>query len=220
VEAKMENTKILEALKKARESKKRNFAQSVDFSVLLKEFDLKNPENKVDEFFTLPVNNGKKIKICGLVDKDLSTQSSEVFDRTIVKQEFPEWLNKKKEIKSLARDCDYFVAQSTIMTDIASVFGKILGPKGKMPSPKAGCIVPPKIDLKIIRHKLDNTVHIQTKKQPVVSVRIGTEKFSDEDLAKNIAAVYALIVSKLPRGEQQIRKVYVKTTMGEPIYFK
>ncbi|MDD5181814.1 MAG: 50S ribosomal protein L1 [Candidatus Nanoarchaeia archaeon] len=216
----MENTKILEALKKARESKKRNFAQSIDFSILLKEFDLKNPENKVDEFFTLPVNNGKKIKICGLVDKDLSTQSSEVFDRTVVKQEFPEWLNKKKEIKSLARDCDYFVAQSNIMTDIATVFGKILGPKGKMPSPKAGCIVPPKVDLKIIRHKLDNTVHIQTKKQPVVSVRIGNEKFSDEDLAKNINAVYALIVSKLPRGEQQIRKVYIKTTMGEPVYFK
>jgi large subunit ribosomal protein L1 len=220
VEAEMENTKILEALKKARESKKRNFAQSIDFSVLLKEFDMKNPENKVDEFFTLPVNNGKKIKICGLVDKDLSTQSSEIFDKTVVKQEFPEWMNKKKEIKSLARDCDYFVAQSTIMTDIASVFGKILGPKGKMPSPKAGCIVPPKIDLKMIRHKLDNTVHIQTKKQPVISVRIGNEKFSDEDLAKNINAVYALIVSKLPRGEQQIRKIYVKTTMGEPVYFK
>jgi len=216
----MENTKILEALKKARESKKRNFSQSIDFSVLLKEFDMKNPENKVDEFFTLPVNNGKKIKICGLVDKDLSTQSSEIFDKTVVKQEFPEWMNKKKEIKALARDCDYFVAQSTIMTDIASVFGKILGPKGKMPSPKAGCIVPPKIDLKMIRHKLDNTVHIQTKKQPVISVRIGNEKFSDEDLAKNINAVYTLVVSKLPRGEQQIRKIYVKTTMGEPVYFK
>ena len=216
----MENTKILEALKKARESKKRNFSQSIDFSVLLKEFDMKNPENKVDEFFTLPVNNGKKIKICGLVDKDLSTQSSEIFDKTVVKQEFPEWMNKKKEIKALARDCDYFVAQSTIMTDIASVFGKILGPKGKMPSPKAGCIVPPKVDLKLIRHRLDNTIHIQTKKQPVISVRIGNEKFSDEDLAKNINAVYTLVVSKLPRGEQQIRKIYVKTTMGEPVYFK
>lgn len=216
----MENTKILEALKKARESKKRNFPQSIDFSILLKEFDLKNPENKVDEFLMLPVHNGKKVKICGLVDKDLSTQSREIFDSTVVKQEFPEWMNKKKEIKRLARDCDYFVAQSTIMTDIASVFGKILGPKGKMPSPKAGCIVPPKIDLKLIRHKLDNTVHLQTKKQPVVSAMVGKESMSDENIIKNINAVYALVVSKLPRGEQQIRKLYVKTTMGEPVYFK
>jgi len=216
----MENTKILEALKKARESKKRNFSQSIDFSILLKEFDLKNPENKVDEFLALPVQNGKKVRICGLVDKDLVTQSHEVFDATVSKPEFPEWMNRKKEIRKLARDCDYFVAQATIMTDIASVFGKILGPKGKMPSPKAGCIVPPKIDLKIIRHKLDNTVHIQTKKQPVVSVMVGKESLSDEEIVKNINAVYALVVSKLPRGEQQIKKTYVKTSMGEPVYFK
>ena len=216
----MENTKILEALKKARESKKRNFSQSIDFSILLKEFDLKNPENKVDEFLALPVQNGKKVRICGLVDKDLVTQSHEVFDATVSKPEFPEWMNRKKEIRKLARDCDYFVAQATIMTDIASVFGKILGPKGKMPSPKAGCIVPPKIDLKIIRHKLDNTVHIQTKKQPVVSVMVGKESLSDEEIIKNINAVYALVVSKLPRGEQQIKKTYVKTSMGEPVYFK
>lgn len=213
----MEKQQILDALKKARESKKRNFEQSIDVSIVLKEFDMKKPDNKVDEVMALPAPAGKKVKICGLVDKELTTQSRESFDKTISKDEFADWNGKKRELKKLGRDYDYFVAQATIMTDIASTFGKIFGPIGKMPNPKAGCIVPPKVDLKVVRAKLDKQVKVQTKKQPVISVLVGKESSKDEDIAKNIEAVYNFTLNKLPRKEQQIKRVYIKTTMGEPV---
>ena len=214
----MDKSKIFEALDKLRkESKKRNFKQSVDFSVVLKEVDLKNPINQIDEFVELPKSIGKKLKICALVDKGLVTQARELCDKIIVKDEFAKWSGKKREIKKLASEFDYFIAQATIMTDIAAVFGKFLGPKGKMPSPKYGGVIPPKFDMAPLVKKLRNTVRLQAKKQPVISAMVGQEETSNDDLAENITFIYDFINKKLPRGEQQIKKEYVKFTMSKPV---
>jgi len=215
----MDTTKVLEALKKLRESgKKRNFKQSIDFSIILKELDLNSPEGKIDEFYVLPVNTTKKNKICAFVDKDMTTEARKVFDKVIAKDEFHHWTGNKKGIKTLAKQFDYFVAQGTIMTDVAATFGKVLGPKGKMPNPKAGCVIPPKIDFNNLKHRLENTIRIRTNKQPVISVMVGSEEAKDEDIAKNVMSIYDFIKKKLPRGDQQIKKTYVKMTMSEPVY--
>ncbi|MCD6576261.1 MAG: 50S ribosomal protein L1 [Nanoarchaeota archaeon] len=214
----MDKKQVLDALSKLRkEAKKRNFRQSVDYSVVLKEVDLKNPENRIDEFLILKHPIGKKVKVCALVDKELVTQAREVCDKVITKDEFSNWAGKKKEIKKLANEFDYFIAQANIMTDIAATFGKVFGPKGKMPNPKSGCIVTPKSDLKALVERLQRMVRIQAKKQPVVSTMVGVEDMKDEDLADNILQVYDFVVKKLPRGEQQVKKTYVKFTMSKPV---
>ena len=213
----MEKKDILSALEKAKkETKKRNFKQAIDFSIVLKEVDLNKPEGKIDDFISLPNPTGRKTKVCGLVDKDLSTQSREVFDMTITKEEFSKYSGKLRDLKKLARAYDYFVAQATIMTDIAATFGKAFGPKGKMPSPKAGCIVQSKADLKVLNERLQKMVLIKTKKQPVISIKIGMEDSPDEEVADNAMAVYEFIKKRLPCGDQQIKKTYIKLTMGKP----
>ena len=213
----METKNILQTLEKLKkESKKRNFKQSVDFSIALKEVDVTG-DGKIDEFLVLPEPIEKPIKICALVDKELVTQAREVCDKVITKDEFSKWAGKKAEIKKLINECDFFIAQANIMTDVASVFGKQLGPKGKMPNPKAGGVVPPKIDLKPLIARLKKTIRIQTKKQPVISTRVGLEGMDDEKIAKNAIAVYNLVQGKLPRGDQQIKKSYLKFTMSKPV---
>ena len=82
----MDEKQIIDTLKKLREnSKKRNFVQSIDFSVILKEVDLEKPEGKIDLFISLPADTGTKAKVCALVDKELSTQAREVFEMIITK---------------------------------------------------------------------------------------------------------------------------------------
>lgn len=214
----MDEKQILETLKKVRDtSKKRKFTQSIDFSVILKEVDLNKPEGKIDLFITLPAPTGKETKICALVDKELTTQAREVFDKVIAKDEFSAWRGKSREMKKLAMNYDFFVAQATIMTDIAATFGKVLGSRGKMPNPKSGSIVPPKFDLSALKTKLQKTIRLQTKKQPVVTVLVGKESSEDQDIVKNALAVYNAIKNALPRGEQQIKKVVLKTTMSKPL---
>ncbi len=208
---------VLEGIKKLREiSTKRKFVQSVDMQVSLKDTDVKKPENKIKESIVLPHPLGKKISVAALVDKELIGEARKVFDYALLKDDFGTL--KKKDIKKLARKHKFFVAQANLMGDIAKVFGRVFGPKGKMPDPKAGCIVPPKPEiLKPVYEKLQRTVKIRVKDQPTINVIVGTESLSDEELADNVLAVYNAIVSKLPRGESQINKVHLKMTMSRGV---
>ncbi|MBU4502473.1 MAG: hypothetical protein KKA79_07790, partial [Nanoarchaeota archaeon] len=149
-------------------------------------------------------------------DKELGTQAKEVCDMVIMKDDFQKY-KAKKDSKNLADDYDYFIAQANLMVDIAKFFGKVFGPKGKMPNPKSGCIVPPKIDLKIIYNKLQKTVKLQTKNEQAIKCSVGTEDMTDEQIQENILAIYNALVSVLPKEIQNIKNVMLKLTMGSPI---
>ena len=214
----MDKKKIIETLKKVREgSKKRNFNQSFDLIVNLKDINLKNPEEHVDIFTTLPHSKNQKVKVCGLVDAELKEESKAVCDLTISTEEFPKYQGNKSELKKLANEYDFFVAQANIMANIAKTFGKVLGSRGKMPNPKAGCVVPPKTNLKPLYDKLQDTVRLLAKTSPVVHICVGKEDMKDEDIAENISTLYNLLVNSLQKEENNISSVIIKTTMGKPM---
>jgi len=213
----MNKEDILKAIKKARESsKKRKFNQTFDLVINLDKLNLKKPEENVNSFIVLPQGRGKKLKICALVDKELAIQSKSICDKTILKDEFDKYTDKKT-LRKLASEFDYFIAQANLMVDIAKVFGRVFGPKGKMPSPKAGCIVPPNIDLKIIYNKLQKTVRIQTKNEQAIKCSVGTEDMKDEQIQENAFAVYNTVLSSLPKDAENIHNVIIKLTMGSPV---
>ena len=213
----MNKEDILKAIKKSRESsKKRKFSQTFDLVMNLKNLNLKKPEENITSFVVLPQGKGKKSKICALVDKELESNAKENCDKAITKAEFPKYADKKL-LKKVAKEYDYFVAQANIMPDVAKFFGKVLGPKGKMPNPKAGCIVPPKIDLKIINQKLQKTVKLQTKNEQAIKCSVGTEDMKDEQIQENILKVYDSVFNLLPREIQNLKSVVLKLTMGSPV---
>jgi large subunit ribosomal protein L1 len=213
----MEKTKILNALKELRNSKKRNFVQSVDLIILLKNIDLKKTENQKELFLTLPKQVGKDFKVCAFVGLETYEEAKNNCNKVILDKELEEYAKNMRAMKKLARDYDFFIAQANIMPQVASVFGKVLAPRGKMPNPKAGSIFPPKSPLKQLVSKLRNTVKISIKKNPMVQVIVGTEKMSDEDLAENIMAVHEFIVHNLPGGKNNIKSVLLKLTMSPPV---
>ena len=210
--------KILEAIKKLREiNKKRNFTQSLDVQISLRNIDVKKPENRIKEYVVLPHAPTKKRKIAIFVDKELAGPAKEIYDLVIKKDDFKSFTNKR-EIKKMIRKYKYFVAQANLMGEIANTFGKYLGPIGKMPDPKAGCIIPIKVDiLKPVYEKLQKTVKVFIKDQPTINVMAGDEKMSDEQLADNILTIYKTVQQKLPRGEEQIKSVHIKFTMSEGV---
>jgi large subunit ribosomal protein L1 len=214
----MEKKKIIEVLKKVRQdSKKRNFVQSIDLIINLKDINLKNPDEHVDIFTTLAHPKEKKIKVCGLVAAELKQESENVCDLTIMSDDFQRYAGNKKELKKLANDYDFFIAQANIMANIAKVFGKVLGSRGKMPNPKAGCVVPPKTNLRPLYEKLQATVRLLAKTSPVVHVCVGKEDMTDEDIAENILNLYNLLIHSLHKEENNIASILIKTTMGKPM---
>jgi len=214
----LEKKQVLDGIKKLREaSTKRKFVQSIDLQVSLRDTDVKKPENKLKETVVLPSGLGKKVSVASFVDKELVEEASKVFDEVVKRDDF-KGFKKKRVIKNLVRKHKWFVAQANLMGEVAQHFGKFLGPKGRMPDPKAGCVVPPKKDLlKPIYDKLQRTVMIRVKDQPTINVMVGVESLSDDELVANILAVYKVIVDKLPRGEEQVGTVFVKMTMSRSV---
>lgn len=211
----MEKQQVIHSIKEARKNtKQRKFRQSFDFIISLKGIDLKKPEHQVDAYISLPFGKGRKPKICAIVGPELLENAKKSTDHIVVIDNAGSL--KKNEIKNLARDYDYFIAQANIMPKIATLFGKIFGPRGKMPNPKAGCIVPPNANLTILVEKLQKTIRVMAKTSPVVHSCVGAEDMKDEEIADNIMVVYNTILKALPNEKDSIKGLHLKLTMGKP----
>lgn len=211
-----EQTKLIEAIKQARESSKRKFKQTFDLVINLKDLDLKRPEHQVDFFIQLPHGRGKKNKVAGLIGPELIDEAKANLDFFILQDDFDKWTAKPKARK-LAEDYDFFIAQANIMNKVASAFGRVFGVRGKMPNPKAGCVVPPKTSLKALVERLRSTIRVQSKNQPIIQVPLGTEEMKDEQIVENLEAVLKQLLNTLVSGKQNVKTAMIKTTMGAPV---
>lgn len=214
----MNKKEITEALKRVKDiSQKRNFKQKVDLIINLKDLDLKNPDNHLNLFVPIHFSIGKEISVCGLVGPELLEQSKATFDNTILVDDFAEYAKDVKKCKKLASKYNYFVAQANIMPKVASAFGRVLGTRGKMPNPKAGCVVPPAANLKQLYEKLQKTVRVSVKSSPVIQCCVGNEELPDEEVIDNISSVYDNVIHHLPGEKNNIKNVIIKLTMGPAI---
>ncbi len=214
----VEKSKIAHTIKKVKaDSKKRKFRQNLDLVVTLGGLNLKKPEEQVEFFAMLPHGRGKPVKVCALIGPELKEEAEKVCDKVILQQEFAGYATDKKKTKKLAQEYDFFIAQANIMAQIAGAFGKIFGPRGKMPNPKAGCVVPPKGALKPLYDKLQKTVKVSAKTQPQVQCRVGNEEESDAQLVENVESLINQIVQHLPQHETNMKAAYLKLTMSKPV---
>ena len=213
----MEKEQLHSALAKAKDiSYKRNFKQSFDLIINLTGLDPKKPEHNVDLFITLPHSRGKKIKVCALVGAELNEQAKGIFDNAILSDAFDR-LKDKKEIKKLASEYDFFVAQANIMPKVATAFGRVFGPRGKMPNPKSGGVVPPNANLKPVYEKFQRTIRVTTKSAPLIQCAIGLEDMGINELTDNAFTVYNAVLQALPNEKHNIKNICIKLTMGKPV---
>lgn len=215
----MEKSEIKQILEKVRkESPKRKFLQSIDYILSLKDIDLKKIENQ-KEFFVILRFPPKVMRVCTLIGPELLEQSKKTCDLAISSDNFDKYAKDKKETKKLAQEYDFFIAQANIMSKVAASFGRVLGPRGKMPNPKAGCVVPPNTNLNPLVERLKKTVKISIKKDPLFMCKVGTEKTPDDHIIDNIYTLYNAIIHNLPKEKHNIKTQYLKTTMGPAIQF-
>jgi large subunit ribosomal protein L1 len=209
----MDREKIMKAVKEARSlAKPRNFTQSVDLIVNLKELDFTRPENRIKQNVVLPHGRGKDAKIAVIGKGDLAAQAEEM-GLTVIRQEELEELGKnKKQAKKIANGHDFFIAQADMMPLVGKALGPVLGPRGKMPQP-----VPANANLKPLVERFKKTVSINTRDKPSFKVLVGTEKMSDEELAENIEAVLNTVARKYEKGLYHVKNAYTKLTMGPSV---
>jgi large subunit ribosomal protein L1 len=211
----MAESKTVEAVQKAiDESKKleRKFKQSVDVVINLKNIDMNDAKNRIEDEVMLPHGRGEDAKLAIFASGDLALKSKAHVDLLIKPEEIEELAKDKKKFKKIADQYDFFIAEAPLMPMIGKTLGIILGPRGKMPKP-----VPPTVDITNIAKNLRKTIKVRSKTTKTIHAIVGREEMSTEQIADNIDAILKRLEGKLERGKINIGSVYVKTSMGPPM---
>ncbi len=198
--------KFKKAIEELRKSEKRNFDQTVDLAINLKKFNLK--KNQINLLVSFP-HKIKDKKVCAFFE----TKNSKV--DTVTPNEFKKY-NDKKELKKLVKKYDFFIAQASVMPKVATTFGRVLGPAGKMPSPQLGILtnVSDK-EVESLKEKINSSLKIRPK-ETSVKVAVGKESMSDKEILENIMVVYNTVFKELPRDKENIKNIKLKFTMSKP----
>jgi len=203
----------IDVVKKALESApKRNFEESVELAINLREIDLSIPENRIDEEIVLPNGRGKEIKVGVFGSGELALRARDVADTVIEPDELEDISDDSSKARKLAEEHNFFLAEPPLMPVIGRELGAILGPKGKMPNP-----VTPDTDIEQEVKSLKGTVHVRSKDRRTFHAPVGTESMDPEDIAGNIDTVVRRVIQNLERRRMNIASIYVKTTMGPAV---
>lgn len=205
---------IIDAVKEAKElAKPRNFTQSIDVIINIKDLDVRKPDNRFSEELALPNGRGKPITIGVIASGELAVSAKNAgIDLVISKEDLEELGKNRKQAKKLAGSVDFFIAQADMMALVGRFLGPVLGPRNKMPKP-----VPANAKVEPLLERLQSTIKVGVKQQPSIQILVGTQDMDDEKLAENIEAVLAILDRNLEKGRNQIKSMYIKATMGSVV---
>ena len=203
----MEQFTVEKAVSELKKSEERKFNQTIDLIVNLKKFDVK--KTPLNFIITLP-NKVKERKVCGFIES-----KSSIID-TIPKISFSKYKDKK-QMKPLIKKYDFFISSAQNMPAVATSFGRVLGPAGKMPSPKLGIVLSDsEEEIKKLVDKIKYIARIQPK-EPSIKIPIGQIAMSDMEISENIHSAVASIINELPNKKENVRSIMIKLTMSRPI---
>jgi large subunit ribosomal protein L1 len=199
--------KLKEALAEIRKEEAKKFEQGIDLIVNLKGVDPKR--DNVNVILTVPHKIREK-KVCAFLK-----EKSELVD-VIKEPDFAKY-KEKKMLKNLIKKYDFFIATAPLMPKVATVFGKILGPAGKMPSPQLGVLMQENdVTIKATLQKIENSIKVRMK-EPSIKVSAAREKMKDEEIIANIESIYKGIENALPKKRDNVKNIMIKLTMGKPV---
>ena len=196
---------IPEAVGLVKDSSFAKFDETVDVAVNLG-VDPRHADQVVRGTVVLPHGTGKPVRVLVI------TQGDRVREAEAAGADFVgiEYIQK---IKDGWLDCDVIVATPDVMGQLGAL-GRVLGPRGLMPNPKAGTVT---MDVsRAVREIKAGKIEFRVDKSGNVHAPVGKVSFSRDQLAANVQAFMDTIVRAKPAAAKgtYIRSATVSSTMG------
>ncbi len=209
----MADSAIEEAVNRAlEEAPERQFQETVDLAINLRDIDLNDPSNRVDESVVLPSGTGQDTSIVVFAEGETAVRAREVADDVLDEDDLEDLGDDQDAAKDLADETDFFIAEASMMQDIGRYLGTVLGPRGKMPTP-----LQPDDDVVETVNRMKNSVQLRSGDRRTFHTRVGAEAMGAEEIADNIDVILRRLHGNLEKGPLNVDSVYVKTTMGPAV---
>ena len=183
------------------------FDETVELHVKLG-VDSRHADQQVRGAIVLPHGTGKTVRVLVFAKGDKADAAREAGADYVGDMDMVEKIQKENWF-----DFDVVVASPDMM-GVVGRLGKVLGPKGLMPSPKAGTVTPDVA--KAVKEVKAGKIEYRLDKANIIHVPIGKASFGPEKLMENYNAIMGAIVKAKPATAkgQYIRSCVVASTMG------
>lgn len=209
--AKIDQSKIYaprEAVALAKATSYSKFNGTVEVHIRLG-VDPKYADQNVRDVVVLPNGLGKTVRVLVFAEGDGARLAREggadyVADDELIKKIQEGWA-----------EFDVAIATPELMGKVGRL-GRVLGPRGLMPNPKTGTVVPAADLPRVIKESKAGRVEFRVDKTGNLHVPIGKVNFSADQLHENFAALLAAVVKARPASAKGIylRKIVLAATMG------
>merc|ERR1712179_566644 len=188
--------------------KPRKFLETVDLQVGLKNYDPQK-DKRFSGTVKLKHIPKQKFKVCVLGDQQ-HCDSAKAQGIPFMSAEDLKKLNKdKKKVKKLAKKYDAFMSSESLLKQIPRLLGPGLNKAGKFPS-----LLTHADDIESKISDLKSTIKFQMKKVLCLNTAIGNTSMTEDELVYNIHLAVNFLVSLLKKHWQNVKSLYIKSTMG------
>ncbi len=185
------------------------FDETVEVALRLG-IDPKQTAQAVRGAFSLPHGTGKKLRVIAFCEGDdaasaIQAGAIEASGEELAKKIGEGWL-----------DFDVAIAHPSMMRFVGKL-GRVLGPQGKMPSPKSGTVTADVATA--VREFVAGKIEFRNDAGAIIHAPVGRRSFTKQQLVENISALIEHVKTLRPSGTKGlfIRKAYIKSTMSPSV---
>ena len=195
-----------EALETAVKTAKAKFDETVEVHIRLG-VDSRHADQQVRGAVVLPNGTGKTVRVL-VICKGNNMEAAQAAGADYVGEEYVQKIQSEGWM-----DFDVVIATPDMM-GVVGRLGKVLGPRGLMPSPKAGTVTPDVA--KAVTEAKAGKIEYRLDKTNIIHCPIGKASFGAEKLLENFDALMGAIVKAKPATSkgQYVKSCVVATTMG------
>jgi large subunit ribosomal protein L10Ae len=198
-------------VKQQSEDKKRNFVETVELQIGLKNYDPQR-DKRFSGSVRLPNIPRPKMSVCILGDALHCDQAKEISMEYQSVDDLKKLNKNKKQIKKLAKKYDAFLASEALIKQIPRLLGPGLHKAGKFPTPVTHADnIGDKAD------EIRATIKFQLKKVLCLGVAVGHVGMTEDELLANIMMSVNFLVSLLKKHWQNVKTLFIKSSMNKPV---